>query len=72
MKDELKKQTCVIIRKNGEYLGSRILESPELRWTTSPYEAWKTRDKDKAKEIARRTGGVTVLWNPIVRQMRVI
>lgn len=71
-KEELRRQTCVIIRKNGEYLVSRILGSNELRWSNSPYEAWTTRNVETARDIARRTGGIMVLWNPIVRQMKVI
>ena len=72
MKDDIRKATCIIIRKNGEYLQSRILWSDDLRWTDSPYSAWKTRNRKKAEEVARKTGGITVLFNPIVNQKRVI
>jgi len=72
MKDDIRKQTVIIIRKNGEYLVGRILGSRDLRWSIYAHEAWRTRDRDKAARVARRTGGVMVLFNPIVRQMRVI
>ena len=72
MKDDIRKQTAIIIRKNGEYLVGTILYSTDLRWSNSPYEAWRTRDRDKAAEIARKTGGVMMLFNPIVNQLRIL
>ena len=72
MRDDIRKKTCLIIRRNGEYLAGRILGSKDLRWSIYAHEAWRTRDRDKAEEIARRTGGIVMLFNPIVRQMRVL
>ena len=71
-RNELRKKTCIIIRKNGEYLVGTILYSTDLRWSNSPYDAWKTRDREKAERVARATGGVMVLFNPVVNQRRVI
>ena len=72
MKDDIRKKTCVIIRKNGEYFVGRILGSADLRWSIYAHEAWRTRDREKAETGARKVGGVTVLFNPVVRTMRVI
>ena len=72
MKDDIRRKTCIVIRKNGEYLVGYVIYTEELRWSTSPYDAWKTRDKEKAMDVARRTGGITVLFNPIVGQLKVI
>lgn len=72
MKDDIRKKTCIIIRKNGEYLVGYIVFKDELRWSDSPYDAWKTRNKEKAAEVARKVGGVMVLFNPIVNQRKVI
>ena len=72
MKDDIRKKTCIVIRKNGEYLVGVILYSTDLRWSGSPYDAWKTRNKEKAAEVARKTGGIMVLFNPIVNQKRVM
>lgn len=69
---DIRTKTCIIIRKHGKYLVGYVLFSDELRWSDSPYDAWKTRNIEKARDIARKTGGVTVLFNPIVKQMRVI
>lgn len=72
MKGDIRKQTCIVIRKNGEFLVGTILYSTDLRWSTSIYDAWRTRDREKAAAVARKTGGIMVLFNPIVKQMKVI
>lgn len=72
MKQDIRRKTGIIIRKNSEYLQGRIIYSEELRWTNSQYDAWRTRDREAAERIARITGGVMVLFNPIVNQKRVI
>jgi len=69
---DIRKQTCLIIRKNSEFLVGRIMYSRDLRWSNSPYDAWRTRDREKAEDYARRTGGIVMLWNPVVRQMKVL
>ena len=71
MRDDLRKATCLIIRKNSEYLVGTVLYGTDLRWSRSPYDAWQTRDKEEAELYARRIGGIVMLWNPIVRQLRV-
>lgn len=72
MKQDIRRKTGIIIRKNREYLQGRIIYSEELRWTNSQYDAWRTRDREAAERIARITGGVMVLFNPIVNQMKVM
>ena len=69
---DIRTTTCVIIRKHGKYLVGYVMFSHDMRWSDSPYDAWKTRNIEKARDIARKTGGVTVLFNPIVKQRRVI
>lgn len=72
MKDDVRKATRLIIRKNGEYMVGRILYSRELRWSTSPNDAWWTRDMEKAENMARKLGGIVVMYNPVVNQIRVL
>ena len=72
MKDDVRKATRLIIRKNGEYMVSRILYSRELRWSTSPNDAWWTRDMEKAENMAKKLGGIVVMYNPVVNQIRVL
>ena len=69
---DIRRTTCIIIRKNSEYLVSTVLYSKDLRWSGSPYDAWKTRDREAAERVARAVGRVMVLFNPVVNQRRVI
>ena len=69
---DIRKQTCIIIRRNGEYLVGSILDSQDLRWSNSRYDAWKTRNRALAEKVARRTGGIMVQFNPVVEQTKVL
>ena len=69
-RDELRRQTCIIIRKDGEYLVGTVLYSRDLRWSHSAFDAWRTRDREAARRVARITGGVLVLLNPIIGKTR--
>ena len=72
MKDDIRKHTFIIIRKNGEYLAGRVFYSKELRWTIYAHEAAKTRNKALAQEAARKVGGIMMLYNDITRDIRVL
>ena len=72
MKNDIKKATCLIIRKNDEFFVGTILYSRDLRWSKSPYDAWQTRNRAKAEKAALKLGGIVMLFNPVVRQMRVL
>lgn len=67
---DIRRFTCLIVRRNGEYLVGRVMGSQELRWSRSPYDALRTRDVDAARQVARKTGGVLMLFNPVVGQLR--
>ena len=69
---DIRKKTCIIIRKDGEYLVGTILYSTDLRWSWSQYDAWRTRKREDAERVAGKVGGEMVLFNPIVKQMRVM
>lgn len=71
-RDELRKKTVLIIRKNGEYLVGQQLYDGPLRWSLSRWDAWQTRDREKARRIALATGGVTILFNPIIGEEKAI
>ena len=70
MNDRIRRRTCIIIRKGNEFLVGVILKSTDLRWSTSPYDAWSTRDRGDAEMVAAMVGGKMVLFNPIVNQMK--
>ena len=69
---DIRRETCIIIRKDGEYLVGTILYSTDLRWSWSAYDAWRTRRKEDAERVAGKVDGEMVLFNPIANQKRVI
>lgn len=69
---DIRAETCIIIRKNKEFLQGKEWFTNRPLWTPYKWNAWRTRDKAEAEEVARKTGGVMVLFNPIARQMKVI
>ena len=69
---DIRKQTYIVIQKNGLYLVGGIIWSSELRWSPYVYDAWRTRKKDRAEEIARKTGGVMVLFNRVTGDRKMI
>ena len=70
--DELRKQTCIIIQKDGEYLVGTVLYSLDLRWSYSAFDAWRTRDREAARRIAEIVDGEMILFNPIIGKTREI
>ncbi len=70
--EEIRKKTCLIISKNRRYMKGWSMLTDSLEWTWSAYEAWRTRDREEAENVARATGGVMVLFNPIVNKTKVI
>ena len=69
---DIRRKTCLIIRKGNEYLVGFIVYSRELRWSLSKWDAWRTRDMEAARRVARKAGGELMLFNPIAGQMREI
>ena len=71
-KDAIRRETGIIIKKGNEYLVGTILYSTDLRWSLSPYDAWRTRNKAAAEMVARKVGGIMVLFNPILNMKKVM
>jgi len=69
---DIRRFTTIIIRRNGEYLVGRELHDGPLKWSGSRWDAYRTRDREKARRIARKIGGTMVLFNPIVGQERIL
>lgn len=72
MKNDIRSKTSLIVFRKGEYLVGTILGSMDLRWSISPYDAWFTRDKDKAWKVADKVGGIPVLFNPIIGRTKTL
>ena len=67
-RDDLRRQTCLIIESQGKYLLG--FNGFALRWTESYSDAWRTRNVEAAKKVVRRFGGTIMLFNPVVMQLR--
>ena len=69
---DIRQETCVIVRRGNEYLVGKIVFCNELRWSLSRWDAWRTRDLEAARRVARKVGGEMRLFNPIVGQERAL
>lgn len=69
-KMEIREKTGLIIRRGNEYLVACQVGTGELRWSTSPWDAWITRRRDQAERIGRVTGGRLILFNPVAGQIK--
>ena len=67
---DIRKATVLIIKRGNEFLVGRIFGGRELKWSTSPWDAWYTRRRDEAEKVARVVGGNLWLFNPIAGQIR--
>lgn len=72
MSVDIRRYTRVIIRKNGQYLQGKEMMSGRLAWNSSRYTAWYTRDADAARKVAVKTGGIAMLFNPVVGRVSVL
>jgi len=70
MQVDLRKKTCLIVTKDGKYLVGWNYLIRDLNWSRDYYDAWRTRDREKAEKVAQKCGGTLMLFNPIVGQIR--
>lgn len=67
---DIRRETALIIRKGNEYLVGTILYSTDLRWSISPWDAWRTRIRANALKVAAKVDGEIMLFNPVAGQIR--
>ena len=67
---DIRKKTVLIIKRGDKFMVARIMGSADLKWSTSPWDAWSTRRIEDAKRVARAVGGELWLFNPIAGQCR--
>ena len=65
MSVDIRLYTRVIVRKNSEYLQCVSRRTGVLIWCDSPWDAWWTRSANDARDVARKTGGIPMLFNPV-------
>lgn len=68
----INRKTVYIIRKNRLWLRGKNMLTRQIEWTPSEYDAWRTRDEELAKAVAKKTGGILVMFNPIVNIKKII
>lgn len=66
----IRQATVLIVKRGAEYLVGTVLDTRILKWSTSPWDAWRTRDREQAKKVAGRLGGDIWLFNPVAGQIR--
>ena len=69
---DIRKQTCLIIKKGNELLVGTICFSTDLRWSIYASDAWRTRDRQIAEMVAGKVGGQMVLYNQIINETRLL
>lgn len=72
MSVDVRAYTRVIIRKNGEYLQCMDVKCKTLIWSISPWDAWWTRNAEDARDVARKTGGIPILFNPVIGKTAIL
>lgn len=66
----IRKQTQLIVKRGQDFLVGTILFSTDLRWSSSPWDAWGTRNREAAQKVARKVDGELWLWNPVAGTLR--
>ena len=66
----IREETGIILKRGAEFLVGRVVFSRELKWSTSAWDAWRTRDREAAERVARALGADLWLFNPVAGQLR--
>ena len=69
---DIRECTGIIIEKDGQFLVGVSAATQELVWRDSPYDAWRTRRRDKALIVADKVNGRRFLFNPASGERRVM
>jgi hypothetical protein len=66
----LRKATVLVVFRDGEYLSRKKMLTGRIVWDQHLSNAWRTRDREKARRIAEKYGGTLRLFNPIIWRVR--
>ena len=69
-REDLRRRTCLVIRRGSEYLVAVTFLTAGPKWSESVYDAWRTRNREHARRVAEKLGGEIYLFNPIIGQLR--
>lgn len=62
---DIRLRTKLIIRRGNQWLVGRGITG-DLVFSTSRYDAWWTRDRNDAADVARMVGGDVWLFNSVI------
>ena len=65
---DIRKKTYLIVERDGLYLQC-VDFTHTVRWSKSPWDAWRTRDRQQAAQICMKFGGVLMLFNSVAGQL---
>lgn len=65
---DIRRKTYLIVEKDGLFLQC-VDFTHSIRWTKSPWDAWKTRDRQQAAQICAKFGGEPMLFNSVAGQL---
>ena len=69
-RDEIHKKTGMVVERDGYYLQAVNPDTGIVSWSRSIYDAWRTRDKAAAWQVAWMMRGYLWLFNPILGEKR--
>ena len=67
---DIRRMTCLIVKKGNEFVVCRQVGTGLIKWSTSPWEAWSTRIRANARSVAEKIDGEVFLFNPVVGQIK--
>ena len=70
MKQDIHTRTFLILRKNRLYLVGYDALVHKPKWSQDCYDAWRTKDVEKARKVAAKTGADILLFNPLLSQIK--
>lgn len=68
---DIRLKTAIVICRNNMYLVGRGLAG-NLRWSNYVYDAWKTRNVNKALYVAIKVKGRLMLFNSVTGQTKLV
>ena len=67
---DIRKETVLIVRKDGQFIQTESAVIGGTLWTASVYDALRTRKVEKALQSAQRVSGQLWLFNPVTGKLR--
>ena len=71
-KPDIRKATVLVIRKGNQYLSRIEMLTGRVVWSPELSSAWRTRNREKARNAAETYGGEPILFNPIIWRVKAL